>query len=410
MVRFLLPDAFGLMAFALLAQMAVEQLTDIGIGQSIVREKDGGTPHFLKVAWTVQLIRALCIAAGMLVIAVGLFFLGPYLSTPGSVYGRPEAPVIVAFLSIAAVLHGASSTKIFLAQRQLAFGRISMIQLGSQLVAFVFMLIAVQISPTVWVLLAGALVSSLCRFCLSHSVLPGPRMRFIYDREVSQRLWKFGKWIMASSALNYVSGNADALILGGLLGATTFGIYSVANVWIQGGLQILRKFGSQVGYSAFSETLNKRPEALPDVFGKYMRALSALMLVAAALCYGLAKPFISLLYPENFEEAGLYLQLMAPMLLFLRGLAHSDILMATGNSRAIATASLIRAVAICSFVPVGFALYDVYGAIASAIAARASAFPYIISHTSSLLRRPQVVFEWVWYVMSLATLLIILIF
>ncbi len=410
MVRFLPPDAFGLMAFALLAQMAVEQLTDIGIGQSIVRERDGDTPRFLRVAWTVQMIRSLCVATGMLLIAVGIYFIGPHIGAPGSVYGRAEAPVILAFLSIAAILHGAASTKIFLMQRQLAYGRISMIQLGSQFAAFLFMVVAVQFSPTVWVLLAGALLSTFCRFGLSHMVLPGPRMRFVYDREVSGRLWVFGKWIMASSALNYVAGNADKLILGGLLGAATFGVYSVANVWIQGGLTVLQKFSSQVGYAAFSETLNKRPGDLSRVFGRYMRVMTIITLFGATCCVILAQPFISFLYPASFDNAGQYLQLMAPTILLFRFKGHMDVIMATGNSQAIALISLARSVAVCTFTPIGYYTAGPAGAITGAILANAIILPYVLHQVGPFIRQDQLMFEWIWYAFSLTTVPLIFLF
>lgn len=409
MVRYLQPDAFGLMAFAVLAQIAVELLTDIGIGQSVVREKDGDTARFLRVAWTVQLIRSLCIATAILAIAVGVHFAGPHIGAPGSVYGRAEAPVIIAFLAVSALFNGGVSTNIFRARRRLEYSRISALELGSQFAALLFMVSAVQFSQTVWVLVAGVLVGAASRLILSHLILPGPRMGLAYDRDVRARLWRFGKWIMASSSLNYMATHADALILGGLLGAATFGIYTIANTWIQGAITILRKFSDEVGYSAFSEVINKRPHDLPQVFGKYMRAMTVVVLVGFVACVSFAQPFIDLLYPSTFESAGGYLQLMAPMLLLFRFKAHMDIIVATGNSRAVATASLIRSVAVCVFVPVGFSFGGIAGAIAAAVLARSSAFPYTIFLTSRHLQRSQIIIEWVWYVFAISTLIFIFI-
>ena len=409
MVRYLQPDAFGLMAFALLTQIAAELMTDLGIGQSVVREKDGDTARFLRVAWTVKLIRSLCVAAGILLIAVGVYFMGPTIGAPASVYGRPEAPAIISFLALSSLINGAESTNIFLAKRRLEYGRLSALELGSQIIALLFMVVAVQVSATVWVLMGGTLVGAMSRLIFSHLILPGARMRLAFDQDVRARLWRFGKWIMASSGLNYIASYADALILGALLGAATFGVYTIANTWIQGVITILRKFSDEVGYSALAEVINQRPEDLSRVFGRYMRVMTVLLTTGFLGCVSLAQPFIDFLYPGAFEEAGLYLQLMAPTLLLFRGNAHMAIIMAMGNSRAVATASLIRSVAICVFVPVGFSLGGVHGAIAAAIFARASAFPYVIVLSSRWLTKSQVLCEWAWYVTSLSAALILLI-
>lgn len=408
MVRYLQPDAFGLIALAVLAHVAVELMTDIGIGQSIVREKDGDTSRFLCVAWTVQLIRSICIAMFILLIAAGFYFFGPHIGAPGSVYGRAESPIIIAFLALSALFKGAESTNVFLARRHLEYSRISVLELGSQVIALLFMVAAVQFSPTVWVLLGGILVGAACRLILSHLIVSGPRMGLAYDRDVRVRLWRFGKWIMASSALNYIATHADALILGGLLGAATFGVYTIANTWIQGATMILRKFGDEVGYSAFAEVINTRPDDLPRVFGRYMQVMNVLVTTGFLCCASLARPFVDLLYPSAFEEAGLYLQLMAPILLLFRFTAHMNILTAMGNSRAIATVSLLRSVAMCVFVPVGFSLGGVLGAVVAASLARASAIPYAIFLTNHVLKGSQVSTEWVWYIAALSTVPIIL--
>ena len=73
LTRLLLPDAFGLMALIDLFILGLYMFSDVGLGLSIVRSHRGDDPHYLNVAWSVQIVRGLVLwlAAWRAGLAVG---------------------------------------------------------------------------------------------------------------------------------------------------------------------------------------------------------------------------------------------------------------------------------------------------------------------------------------------------
>jgi hypothetical protein len=57
LARLLFPEAFGLMALVNVFMQGLEMLSDIGLGPSIIQNKRGTEPKFLRTAWTLQILR-----------------------------------------------------------------------------------------------------------------------------------------------------------------------------------------------------------------------------------------------------------------------------------------------------------------------------------------------------------------
>ena len=68
--RLLAPELFGIMAIVNSLRTGVDLLSDVGITQNIIQNKNGDDPDFYNTAWTLQLIRGpvlwlLCSAAAV---------------------------------------------------------------------------------------------------------------------------------------------------------------------------------------------------------------------------------------------------------------------------------------------------------------------------------------------------------
>ncbi|MEM9127725.1 MAG: oligosaccharide flippase family protein [Pseudomonadota bacterium] len=252
MTRLLMPEAFGLIALVGVIVSGLEMFTDVGIKRSVIRENDGDTTHFLRVAWTVKILRASVIAGVVLIIALGLALAAP-LFPEASTYAQPELPGLLAMAALSPILIGATSTASELLQRQMQMKLLVIYGILSRVLSIIGMVIFAWIWPSVWALLAGMLLANLFSFLSSHLLLPGPRMALSWDPEIGDRLWKFGRWIMASSILTFFSNNADRLILAALLPASTFGIYAISQTWMSAGTSLLQRLNDQVGFPAVAE-------------------------------------------------------------------------------------------------------------------------------------------------------------
>ena len=70
MTRLLAPELFGIMSIVYTLWTGVELMTDVGIGQNIVYNKNAEDPDFYNTAWTLGLVRnaslwLVCIAAAV---------------------------------------------------------------------------------------------------------------------------------------------------------------------------------------------------------------------------------------------------------------------------------------------------------------------------------------------------------
>ena len=409
MTRLLLPDAFGMLAMAVVVLTALNMLTDIGIIRSVVREKDGGDTHFLRVAWVVKFARSAVIALLVLVAAFVLWIAAPHYAPEGSIYARPEMPGLIALAALSPLLAGLSSTSIELADRNMNYKRITFFTIASQIISTLSMILFAQFSATVWALMAGMLTANLLLCIFSHTLLPGPRMRFEWDREISDRLWNFGKWILASSTLGFVANNADKLILGGLLGPTTFGIFVIAQIWVEAGKQFITMMSNRIGFPAIAEVYRDRPDDVPRLYRKFQTAIDGICLLGFVTLL-LGGPFlIELLYSETYHVAGRYLQLMSLSFLVVRFNSLTGLLLNTGNSRALLVTTAIISVSVCAGVPLGFSLLGIDGAIIGATVAPIAAVPYTLFHSSKILGTKQSAFDALWAIATLILTIIVLV-
>ena len=62
LARLLAPELFGIMLIVNTLRTGVELLSDIGIGQNIISNKNGEDPAFYNTAWVLQILRGILLA------------------------------------------------------------------------------------------------------------------------------------------------------------------------------------------------------------------------------------------------------------------------------------------------------------------------------------------------------------
>jgi O-antigen/teichoic acid export membrane protein len=396
MTRLLVPDAYGMIAFATVFLTAMQLATDIGIGRSIVRERDGTDPRFLQVAWTVKILRSVVVAAGVLVLA-GLFALfGDTLGQADSVFRQPEMPLLIAMVAIAPVLDGLASTNMDAMSRALAYRRTVPLEILGRLASILAMILFAQVSPTVWALLCGMLVSNLAMSFLGHVALPGPRMKLSWDRDIAARLWRFGKWIIGSSALTFVTRNADKFVLGALVSSTSFGLYAIAQIWVGIGQTVVDTVIGKVGFPAAAELLRERPHEARRGLRRGLHIIDVACIVLFVGLAGFGQWLTDTLYVAAYTGAGALIELLAPGLLALRFRMLGNVVLASGDSRSIFHVSLIGAVATVAGLAIGAQLAGMAGAITGLLLARLVPLPYLLMRSARFFGPGQTVYDAGW--------------
>lgn len=343
MTRFLLPEAFGLMAMVTIVQMLVNMVSDIGIRQSIVRAEEGGDAHFLRVAWTVQIMRSAGIATVVACFAGLLALFGDWFGAE-TVYADPRLPDLIFISTLAILMRGAETVALHLASRNLRLSRLTLLEISEHLLAISFMLLFVQIETSVWALLLGMLVAAAARLCLSHLMFPRPRMRPAFDRSVAAELWTFGRWLIGASLAGFLARYSDRLVLGGVLDKTAFGYYAIASLWIQTGAVVLQRLNDRVIYPAISEVRRSDPARLSVILRRIQIVFDWLCLAAFLAAFLGGDLLIRLLYTPDYHATGLLLTLLSFRLLSERYLPVSALVLASGDSRTTMNVTVLRAV------------------------------------------------------------------
>lgn len=294
----LAPEIFGLMLIVNMLRTGTELLSDIGIGQSVVRTKRYPDHAFLDTAWTLQVARGALLTLVMLALAHPI----------AAIYG-PEFESILLVVSTIFLITGLQSPALFMMQRDMklrakaAFDIIvTAFQCASTIALAYFM-------PTVWALVWGLVVSNV--FSTATSFFFGERRipRLALHREHLREIVNFGKWIFFATLIYFAASSTDRALFGALLPMAAVGVYSVARTFSDMVGALAQRLGA---YLVFPKVSNLRARD-EEVAGRVRQARRhTLTIVALGMGVAIAgsDAFILLCYDARYHEAAFMLPLL----------------------------------------------------------------------------------------------------
>ncbi|KIC82201.1 oligosaccharide flippase family protein [Pseudomonas sp. C5pp] len=365
MARLLLPEMFGVMVIATTVSVLLHLLSDVGLRQNIIQSHRGDDPDFLNTAWTVQIIRGFVLFALTLLLALGAWFAQLAELWPAdSTYAAPVLPMVLAATGLSAVIWGFQSTKIDVAVRTFQQKRVVLVDLASQAVGLVVMLVLGYLTHSVWALVIAGLVSAGAWTLLGHTALEGHDNRLQWDRSALTELIVFGRWILLSSMVGVLAMYGDRMWFGASMTAAQLGVYSIA-VLILGAVQtaLMKVFGA-VALPAFSEAA--RADDKERLKALYYRFRLLVDLLVLFICGGFltASPLlIGWLYDDRYREAGPMMAILSLSFLTLRYTLAHQVWIALGLTRYQAMDNIIRLVSLWGGLPLLLAIGGVDWAI-----------------------------------------------
>lgn len=368
LVRILFPEAFGLMALVQVIVTALEMFSAIGVGTAVVQNKRGDEPAFLNTAWMVQILRGLLLWGASIALAY----------PAAAFYEQPILAQLIPVAGFAMVITGFHSTKIFTADRHLLLGRLTFIEIFSQFVGIVAMILAAWATESVWSLLVSLLVAALVRTWMSHSFMPGMSNRFEWDSPAFWAIFHYGKYLLVVNVANFLIKAGDRAILGKFVSLTELAVYNfgyflatVPMVLAQSvGFKVLTPIYARLADSTSDHDRTQRIKA---------RGLIVLgMLGFSVFCSIIGVWLVELLYSPEYYLAGpimvlLALAYMPSIIIHSYGLR----LLGEGNSRDMTIFSIIQAVAQTLFLLVGVQYMGLMGAVIAPPLAVLVAYPVL---------------------------------
>jgi O-antigen/teichoic acid export membrane protein len=352
--RLVSPSAFGLMAIVNSILQGLAMFSEVGIGPGIIQSKRGDDATFLNTAWTIQVIR------GFLLFAVALALTLPL----ARFYGAPALSSLVPVCAVATILAGFCSTSVFTTRRQVALGRLTIMENGAQAAGLLLMIAVAYVTRSVWALAVGGLVTVGVKTLLSHLLLPGIRNRLFYDRANARALLTFGRWVFVSTVGAFLAMQSDRLIFGKLVSLEQLGIYSIAAVW--GGIPMAVM--AQISYSVILPLLSRVHNEGGDLRPVHHRTRLPWIIaggwIGACLLAG-GPTLIHFLYDARAQDAGWVLQFLAVGGWFaVLESANRMTLLAMGEPKWMAADSGAKLLGMAVFIPVGFWKWGFQGAVA----------------------------------------------
>ncbi len=370
LTRILFPEAFGMMALVTVVTTGLMLFSDVGIGPAILQNKRGDDPEFLDTAWTIQVIRG-----GI------LWGITALLAWPvAQFYQTPELIYILPIAGIALAVEGFKPTRIETAHRHLMVGRVTILELISQLVSLVAMAILAIVTQSVIALVIGSVLQSVVYVIVTHVNLPGHRNKFHWDKTAAQELIRFGKWIFLSTAFWFITSQGDRAILGKFIPLETLGIYNIAF--------FLASFPMALGYAVNQRLMipvyRDGAESEGPGFKRKQRLLrlglsTGLLLLLWTMA--LAGPWlVDLLYDARYQLAG---AIIVPLSLSLApaviAMTYDQAALAAGDSKLFFAVSAVRAISQTAFFLIGVLNWGLPGGILAMGAAMLFTYPLIVA-------------------------------
>jgi PST family polysaccharide transporter len=368
LARLLAPADFGLYAVALAATQFVMHVNDCGMIAAAVQWRG----RFEDMAPTARTLALLFSAAWYAVFwAVAPAF--------ASLAGSAQATGVVRLLTAVILVDGITAVSVASLQRRFQQDR---------LMAAIAAGLAVNAAFAIILAVRGAGAYSFAGGQVAGSVVTGVLMlllarvpvRYGMDRAVAARLVRFGVPLAASLGVESVLLNADYVIVGNVLGATTLGFYLLAfNVssWVPGLVGTAVRYVSVAGFSRLAE---QKPDSLSLGVQRSVPLMVAGVLPIAVAMAVLAPQLVVFLYGAAWAPAAAVLRFLTILMVvrLLTALAF-DILTSLGATRATVWLNLGWAAALVPALLIGAHAGGIRGvAIGHAIVAILVAMPLAV--------------------------------
>lgn len=366
LTRLLFPAVFGEMALVFTFIQGLQMFSDVGTGPAIVQSERGDEETFLNTAWTIQCARG-----------VALWLASWAVAWPAAAfYDQASLRWLIPGAAVTALLGGFESTAMHALRRDLRLGRLTVLELITQLVgilATVLLALADRwvLGPNhpsaVWAIVGGSVAGSTVRLVMSHVYLPGVRNRFHLDRMAAQQLFGFGRWIFVSTLLTFLAGQSDRLVFGKLIPLALFGVYSIASMLGSLPTQAVLKLGGAVVFPAYSRLVTRHD--FPRLFWRVRLPLviGGAAIVSVLIAGG--PSLVNVLYDQRYADAGWILQFISASAWFqILECTNGAALLAKGHVRWVAAGSAAKVLGMVLMIPLGYRVGGFPGALAGVVA------------------------------------------
>lgn len=369
LTRILFPEAFGLMALVNVVLVGLAMFSDIGVNAAIAQNPRGDDPDFLDTAWTIGILRGFALWSGTLLLAwpVARF------------YNEPDLMLYLPVAGVSLIIAGFFPTRIATANRHLQVGRLTLIDLATQVISIGSMVVLALLTRSVMALVLGGVINPAVRLVLVHLFLPGRGNRLRWEKSSVLELARFGKWIFLSTAFWFVTSQGDRAILGKFVSLETLGLYNIGYFLASFPYMLALALNHKLMIPVYRD---KPTAASPQNFRRQRQlriGMTGGLLVLLTAMAMLGPWLVDLLYDDRYFASGAIVTLVScslvPAVILL---TYDPAALAAGDSRTFFIYSAARATAQVSLMLAGVVTFGLTGAIMAMGTAQLAVYPVLI--------------------------------
>ncbi len=304
---FLTPHDFGIAAIVATVFMALTLLSDVGIGDNIVRNPDGEKKDFHQACFNIQILRGLTLYAVLTLLAAPLAHL----------YGEDIIRACLQVGGVSLLIDGFLSTRFYSLMRNHEVKKLVLLDLSAQVISSILVIIYAMFSPTVWALVLGNVISSLVKTIGSHLIAPMDFSHYRFKSARYRQILGFGKWIFLITLFHFIITQSDKLILGKLVSTSELGVYAISSALTAITMMLSYNFSLRILYPVLSEAARGSGEDYADKIHETMKHILPALLIFCLLTFAVAPPFFTYLYKADYIAAGRITQYLAVMTWFM---------------------------------------------------------------------------------------------
>ncbi len=281
-------------------------------------------------------------------------------------------------------------------------------ELVSQFIGLVCMILLAYIYSSVWVLVAGGLVSGIIKMFWSHFLEQENRNRFCLEMSSVRELISFGKWIFVSTAMMFLATQADRILLGKMFPLALFGVYNIAVMFAELPKMVLGQLSGKVIFPLMTHFAElTRPEFRKKILNKRNHLLVPLVLLVAVFS-SFGDVMISMLYDARYHQAGWILPILAlGMWPYILCVSIDGCFYAIGTPKIPAVGNLCKFIYMIISVPLLFNWLGTFGAV---LAVAMNDLPIYIVNSIGLQREGLTCFRQdIFYTLTLVALIVLFI-
>ena len=265
--------------------------------------------------------------------------------TENSAYTSQDLPLIIGVMAFTAFVGSFSSTNTVLAQRKLLLGRLTILELSSQIFGITLMILwAILIEKNVWALVIGAFGTTILSTILTHTSFPGIRNKLDWDWSAFWEIFHFGKWILLSSVITAILAQGDRFILGNKLSIETLGVYVIAFFLVFSVKQAIQKLNSVVFFPLFNEIKYEKLNKITQIYYNVRRSSDALSMTMAGFLFVSGEVIVRLLFDDRYLEAGWMLSILSFSLLFTGTIISGALYFSLNKPKYVSLMSIVEAI------------------------------------------------------------------